>query len=97
MHILCEYTQMFGLPGDEARLSPAAIKSVVLSPSKDSAFTLDGSALCTGTHPDEQSQGIIIMPDEHVHVPSEVWEAVLTVSCASLQTLVGVVADRVPR
>ncbi len=36
------------------------------------AFTLDASAECTGIHPDEQLQGVVVMPDEHFHAPVEV-------------------------
>lgn len=38
----------------------------------DALFTLDDSPVCSGVHPEEQSQGIVIMPDEHVQIPQEV-------------------------
>lgn len=35
-------------------------------------FTLDGSPECSGVHPDEQTQGVVVMPDEAILPPQEV-------------------------
>lgn len=39
-------------------------------------FTLDGAPECIGTHPEEQTQGVIVMPDEHIPASQEVCEFV---------------------
>jgi hypothetical protein len=80
-------------------MSPASIDKAIPAPAPQDLFSLDDLMTCSGAHPEELSQSIVIMPDEHVSPPTEVcffgvcrrrltasFTVVVVVSCAP-QTL----------